>query len=297
MGNANGREDAADGGVADDVSGRSNGDLSFRVNHAPSTHPPSERVASSDWMANSPPDSPGRSGSPLMFAPQVPVALLLRKEGPPFVNQMRQNEPPGAVDLPAEQGIPTLITWNHGGNDVAVEGSWDSWTSRKMLQRSGKDHSILLVLPSGIYHYKFIVDGEQRYIPDLPFVADETGHVCNLLDVHDYVPENFESVEEFEAPPSPDSSYSDGFLREEDFAKDPVMVPSQLHLTVVGMQNPHVPPPSSSSSPSSPRPQHVVLNHLFIEKGWASQSVVALGLTHRFQSKYVTVVLYKPLKR
>ncbi|GFZ20595.1 5'-AMP-activated protein kinase beta-2 subunit protein [Actinidia rufa] len=78
---------------------------------------------------------------------------------------MWQNEPPVAGDLPAEQGIPTLITWNHGGNVVAVEGSWDSWTSRKMLQRSGKDHSILLVLPSGIYHYKFIVDGVQRYIP------------------------------------------------------------------------------------------------------------------------------------
>jgi hypothetical protein len=55
---------------------------------------------------------------------------------------------------------------------------------RKMLQRSGKDHSILMVLPSGIYHYKFIVDGEWRYIPDHPFVADEMGHVCNLLDVH-----------------------------------------------------------------------------------------------------------------
>jgi hypothetical protein len=48
---------------------------------------------------------------------------------------------------------------------------------------------------------------------------------------------------------------------------------------------------------SSSKPQHVVLNHLFMEKGWASQSVVALGLTHRFESKYVTVVLYKPLKR
>lgn len=57
-------------------------------------------------------------------------------------------------------------------------------TNRKLLQRSGKDHSILLVLPAGIYHYKFIVDGDGRYIPDLPFVADEMGHVCNLLDVH-----------------------------------------------------------------------------------------------------------------
>lgn len=55
---------------------------------------------------------------------------------------------------------------------------------RRILQRSGKDHSVLLVLPSGIYHYKFIVDGEWKYIPDLPFVADEMGNVCNLLDVH-----------------------------------------------------------------------------------------------------------------
>jgi hypothetical protein len=52
------------------------------------------------------------------------------------------------------------------------------------LQRGGKDHSILIVLPSGIFHYRFIVDGEQRYIPDLPYVADEMGNVCNLLDVN-----------------------------------------------------------------------------------------------------------------
>lgn len=55
---------------------------------------------------------------------------------------------------------------------------------RKTLQRSGKDHSILLVLPSGVYQYKFIVDGELRYIPDLPCVADEKGCPSNLLDVH-----------------------------------------------------------------------------------------------------------------
>ncbi|KAL6956941.1 galactose metabolism-related protein, partial [Sarracenia purpurea var. burkii] len=114
----------------------------------------------------------------------APVAPLQRNEGPPIFNQMWQNESPGAVGLPPEQGIPTLITWNYGGNDVAVEGSWDNWTSRKTLQRSGKDHSILLVLSLGIYHYSFIVDGERRYTPDLPFVADEMGHVCNLLDVH-----------------------------------------------------------------------------------------------------------------
>ncbi|KAM7528265.1 hypothetical protein LguiB_031675 [Lonicera macranthoides] len=279
MGNINGREDGENGGGGggggeDPLSMRSNGE-------------------SADLMANNtPPGTPGRSRSPINFAPQVPVAPLQRTNGPPFLNQAWQNESHEAVDLHSEEEVPTLITWNSGGNDVAVEGSWDNWRSRKMLQRSGKDHSILLVLPSGIYHYKFIVDGEFRYIPDLPFVSDEMGHVCNVLDVHDYVPENLESVVEFEAPSSPDSSYSQALPGEEDFAKEPVVVPPQLHVTVLGSDN-----SEEANSSSSPKPQHVVLNHLFIEKGWASQSVVALGLTHRFQSKYVTVVLYKPLQR
>ncbi|XP_052186383.1 SNF1-related protein kinase regulatory subunit beta-1-like [Diospyros lotus] len=285
MGNANGREDGPDGG---DPSESSNGELGFGPSDAHPPHP--GRVASSDSMANSPPESPGRSRSPLMFAPQVPVAPLQRNDGPPFLSQMWRDESQGFVDNPPETGVPTLITWNYGGSDVAVEGSWDNWASRKTLQKSGKDHSILLVLPSGTYHYKFIVDGEQRYIPDLPFAADEMGHVCNLIDINDYVPEITESVTEFQAPPSPDSSYSRAFPGEEDFGKDPVVVPPQLHLTILGT-------PNSDEAASSSKPQHVVLNHLFIEKGWASQSVVALGLTHRFQSKYVTVVLYKPLKR
>ncbi|EOY34329.1 5\'-AMP-activated protein kinase beta-2 subunit protein isoform 1 [Theobroma cacao] len=289
MGNANGREDGANGGV-DDLSGRSNGgDPVVRGAVSAAGAAVAVRVPSSDSMANTPPQSPSRSRSPLLFAPQAPVAPLPRGDGHSFFNQIWRHDSTGVADCPSEKGIPVIITWNYGGNDVAVEGSWDNWRSRKTLQRAGKDHSILLVLPSGIYHYKFIIDGEWRYTPDLPFVADEMGHVCNILDVHDYVPENLDSVTEFETPGSPNSSYGQALPREEDFAKEPVVVPSQLHLTVLGTD--------TQDGASSSKPQHVVLNHLFIEKGWASQSVVALGLTHRFESKYVTVVLYKPLKR
>ncbi|GLT33812.1 hypothetical protein SLA2020_083720 [Shorea laevis] len=285
MGNANGREEGANG--SEDPLGRSNGESCGNYG---SNSQAAGRVPSSDSMANSPPTSPQRSRSPLLFAPQVPVAPLHRGDGgSPFYNQLWQHESHGAVASPLEQGIPVIISWNYGGNDVAVEGSWDNWTSRKTLQRSGKDHSILLVLPSGLYHYKFIVDEEWKYNPDLPSVADESGNVCNLLDVHDYVPEILDSVAEFEVPSSPESTYSRAFPTEEDYAKEPHMVPSQLHLTVLDMDN------QDEASPS--KPQHIVLNHLFIEKGWATQSVVSLGLTHRFQSKYVTVVLYKPLKR
>lgn len=51
------------------------------------------------------------------------------------------------------------------------------------MQRSGKDFAVLMVLPSGVYHYKLIVDGEWRYIPELPYVTDEMGRISNLLDV------------------------------------------------------------------------------------------------------------------
>ncbi|XP_027080920.2 SNF1-related protein kinase regulatory subunit beta-1 isoform X2 [Coffea arabica] len=287
MGNAGGRENGGggDGGSADGGGGRSNG---ARDSHAGTA----ADVPPADLMVNSPPQSPRHlsPNSPLLLAPQVPV-VSLQGNGLSFYNQFQRIENLGTINEPFVRGIPTLITWSYGGNHVAVEGSWDNWRSRKTLDRSGKDHTIILVLPSGIYHYKFIVDGSVKYIPNLPYEADGMGHVCNLLDVHEDVPENFEGVREFEAPPSPDTSYSHSFLSDEDFAKEPVEVPPQLQLTVLDTGN------IDEAASSSTKPQHVVLDHLFIEKGWASQSVLALGLTHRFQSKYVTVVLYKPLNR
>eukprot|EP00268_Persea_americana_P002275 TRINITY_DN10677_c0_g1_i3.p1 TRINITY_DN10677_c0_g1~~TRINITY_DN10677_c0_g1_i3.p1 ORF type:complete len:142 (-),score=30.16 TRINITY_DN10677_c0_g1_i3:302-727(-) len=116
---------------------------------------------------------------PVPEAPLHTVADL-----PRVSKQMWMNDSHGPLDLPPEEGILTIITWSYGGKDVSVKGSWDNWTSRKFLQRSGKDHSILLVLPTGVYQYTFIVDGEWRYSPDLPSMADEMGCITNLLDVN-----------------------------------------------------------------------------------------------------------------
>ncbi|CAF2367255.1 BnaA02g05310D [Brassica napus] len=279
MGNANGKEDDAVSNFDADANG---GDPSSRTRHGPGR-------PSSDSMSSSPPGSPARSPSPFLFAPQVPVAPLQRTiNAPSSPNKIQWNQSQRVSDHHEEQGIPIIITWNQGGNEVAVEGSWDNWRSRKKLEKSGKDHSILFVLPSGIYHYKVIVDGESKHIPELPFVSDEMGNVCNILDVHNFVPENPESIAEFEAPPSPDHSYGQTLPTAEDYTKDPLAVPPQLRLTLVD---------SSEETGKAAKPQHVVLNHVFIEQGWSPQSIVALGLTHRFESKYITVVLYKPLPR
>ncbi|WOL06793.1 SNF1-related protein kinase regulatory subunit beta-1-like isoform X5 [Canna indica] len=282
MGNVTGRDGIEDGGGDDDSSVRSRSDVDPGSTHV-------RRIGSVDSVEIWSPESPGRSRSPLMFAPQPPVPPLQgAADVNPIFNQQWMNGTDEELDGPLENGIPILITWNRGGNVVLVEGSWDNWISRKPLHRSGKDHAILMVLPSGVYQYKFIVDGQLRYSPELPFVTDEMGSITNLLDVHDYLPENVESISEFYSPPSPDSSYSWSSPSDEDFAKEPPIVPSQLHVTVLGMQN---------TDEAPPKPQHVVLNHLFIEKGSPSQSMVALGLTQRFQSKYVTAVLYKPVNR
>ncbi|KAF5194694.1 Snf1-related protein kinase regulatory subunit beta-2, partial [Thalictrum thalictroides] len=51
------------------------------------------------------------------------------------------------------------------------------------LQRSGKYFTIMKVLPSGVYQYRFIVDGQWRYVPDLPWAHDDVGNVYNILDL------------------------------------------------------------------------------------------------------------------
>ncbi|KAF2292170.1 hypothetical protein P3X46_000172 [Hevea brasiliensis] len=95
----------------------------------------------------------------------------------------------------------------------------------------------------------------------------------------------------FEVPKSPDSSYNNVYPGNEDEARDPPIVPSHLQHTLLSY------PGSADTSETIPAPQSVILNHLYIENREAPRSVVALGFTHRFCSKYVTVVLYKPVQR
>lgn len=97
----------------------------------------------------------------------------------------------------------------------------------------------------------------------------------------------------FEVPRSPDSSYNNVYPGNEDEGREPPLFPPHLHQTVLNH------PANRDQSASLPSPQNVVLNHLYIENSnrETPRTVVALGTTHRFRSKYVTVVLYKPVPR
>ncbi|KAF4371938.1 hypothetical protein F8388_000105 [Cannabis sativa] len=95
----------------------------------------------------------------------------------------------------------------------------------------------------------------------------------------------------FEVPKSPDSSYNNVYPGNEDEAQDPPVVPPHLHHTILRC------PTSRDDIGSLPTPPNVIVNHLYIEERETPRSVVALGFTHRFRSKFVTVVLYKPVQR
>ena len=95
----------------------------------------------------------------------------------------------------------------------------------------------------------------------------------------------------FEVPKSPESSYNNVYPGNEDEARDPPVVPSHLQHTLLAY------PASRDASGTLPVPQNVILNHLYIDNREAQRSVVALGFTHRFRSRYVTFVLYKPVQR
>ncbi|KAL0411939.1 UNVERIFIED_CONTAM: SNF1-related protein kinase regulatory subunit beta-2 [Sesamum latifolium] len=54
-----------------------------------------------------------------------------------------------------------------GGEYMGYEHILDHNFYRKPLQKSGKDFTIMKVLPSGVYQYRFLVDGQRRYSPGL----------------------------------------------------------------------------------------------------------------------------------
>ncbi|GMH36951.1 hypothetical protein BSKO_04824 [Bryopsis sp. KO-2023] len=231
--------------------------------------------------------SPCSPGSPLSYSSQILMEPVSKEDG----QAGRSPELYGMAGYPAQPKlVPTMVVWSHGGNHVAVEGSFDNWTARQTLQRSGKNFTVVKLLPPGVYQYKFIVDGEWKYDPNQSAMYDEMGNVNNVMEVQEFVPENLGGLSGFDPPPSPPSSYNCPESSSEDFAKDPPLMPQHLQYTLLNM------PPVMDPQQALPRPWHVILNHMYIQRGSPNVNALVVGTTHRYQSKYITTVMYKPRK-
>nr|GEU56487.1 SNF1-related protein kinase regulatory subunit beta-3 [Tanacetum cinerariifolium] len=92
----------------------------------------------------------------------------------------------------------------------------------------------------------------------------------------------------FEVPRSPDASYNNVYTASEDDGRDPPVVPQHLQHTVLSY------PTNGGSATPLPDPQHVVLNHLYIEnreaprkKALDDDDVDVLSLELRYNARKV----------
>ncbi|KAK1857460.1 hypothetical protein I4F81_000077 [Pyropia yezoensis] len=83
-----------------------------------------------------------------------------------------------------------MFEWSGGGRMVFLVGDWDGYTDRVPMEsvKTGCFRAAVEV-PVGRLHYKFIVDGKEKYNPDAPTVVDEaTGVRVNVRHGDDTLP-------------------------------------------------------------------------------------------------------------
>jgi hypothetical protein len=69
------------------------------------------------------------------------------------------HHPEAAAPAAAPSPPPSPIAGSHGGSHVEVEGSFDNWTTRQPLQHTGKDWTIIKLLPPGVYQVRSAARG------------------------------------------------------------------------------------------------------------------------------------------
>lgn len=79
----------------------------------------------------------------------------------------------------------TEFSWRFGGNRVSVTGAWDDWHAKSNLEMvSASDWGTVLALPPGTFQYKFIVDGNWKYVFSKPQVQCESSSTTSVFAVN-----------------------------------------------------------------------------------------------------------------
>ena len=214
---------------------------------------------------------------------------------------------------------PTVFHWQSGGSNVYLTGDFNNWAGKVPMHRSNNDFTLILDMPPGKYRYKFIVDGDWRHAADQPLENDENGVANNFVEVDPKQIYEFEQLEREESSneiyennrvAASDHSfleYSQEFpscfkssnasknpvnqvrLSSTDFMKDPPILPPQLYDVFLNNSTKYADPYVL------PVPQNVTLHHLFNATPLVrSEEVLVVGITQRYQSKFVTTITYMP---
>lgn len=77
------------------------------------------------------------------------------------------------------------FTWDEGGNDVKLIGSFSNWKDKFQMEKDEKTHIFKFSLPlaNDKYQYKFIVDGVWKCSKKQKTTDDGKGNINNFLDL------------------------------------------------------------------------------------------------------------------
>ena len=89
---------------------------------------------------------------------------------------------------------------------------------------------------------------------------------------------------------SPAGSYSQSWEDDSSsYSKDPPSLPPHLYRALLNTA-----PVSEDDPVLLPLPHHVIINHTYFLSRTDVDNVEVYGATHRYKSKFVTTVFYKP---
>lgn len=176
--------------------------------------------------------------------------------------------------------MPTVLQWSQGGASAFVTGSFNAWSERIPMRRSGNDYVVCLNLLPGTYQYKFIVDNEWKFAADQPTVRDEMGNINNCVTVEDqssFMRE--EPLSGFFSDNVTGAAYTQTLPDEITLAKEPPQAP--VHLACLPLNSPPVLEPQIAMRSLRP-PLSVLLTHVAIQR---SPHTLTLAVTRRYRTK------------
>ena len=192
----------------------------------------------------------------------------------------------GGASDDADNIVPTVFKWEHGGRNVYITGTFNNWERQIPMHRSGNDFSYVHNLQRGKHAFKFVVDDEWRFAPDQPTVADIEGRINNFIDVSEFQPytgdDNF--FEKSKERKIPDEEFRQNIPDLDEYTKEPPALPPHLRHIILNREAPTADPLAL------PVPQHVTLNHLYCTA--IKDGMMVLGATQRYKEKHCTIVFY-----
>ncbi|XP_031569036.1 5'-AMP-activated protein kinase subunit beta-1-like [Actinia tenebrosa] len=233
-------------------------------------------------------------------------AHMIQREEPSGFDFDDENLEP---ELHKKMTIPTVFTWLNGGREILLSGSFNEWKTRIPMNYSHNEFTAIIELPEGEHEYKFCVDGRWIHDPNLPTTNDNFGGRNNVVTVRKTDMDVFDALDmdanasigsgsvKSQSGGSPPGSYGQIIPSH----NTPVIIRDGMHASVPPVLPPHLlhvilnKDVVDHDDPSLlPEPDHVSLNHLYALS--IKDGVMALSVTHRYGEKFVSTILYKPIK-